>query len=240
MKPLVLPAVKLAFRHERRSQDKFRGLKKFGPFRPVPTNEPSFGFVFPSIYREYANKLFLSLKNGAGPVFTGVENMFRFRLQKNQVFHVPVHNYKPDQYGENSRAYTDAISEWKARQTNRHPDLFFLLHPKSPTWRADTPYYACKASALNEGVVSQSVTLDLLDNPTQFGWSIANIALAVFAKIGGIPWVVHGEELENNLIIGIGRTHLFDSIRRQNKGMMAFTACFFRKRAVEFRLDGAT
>lgn len=199
--------------------------------------EPRFGFVFPAQHRDYGNRLFLALKNGVG-LFRGVENTFRYRLTKDQVFPVHVSNALIKGYtnaGDNARAYADAIEEWLARRgTADRPDIFFVLLPKTPDSELESPYYECKARLLRQGILSQSVTLELLDNESQFGWSAANIALGAFVKLGGIPWVVRGPELDKDLIIGLGRAHVFDPISRRNTGHMAFTACFSARGPLRF------
>jgi len=61
------------------------GLLEFGPYQKAATiGSPRFGFVFPSEYRDQANRLYLALKNGIG-YFRGVENTFRFPLAREHV-----------------------------------------------------------------------------------------------------------------------------------------------------------
>jgi argonaute-like protein implicated in RNA metabolism and viral defense len=83
-------------------------------------------------------------------------------------------------------------------------------------------------------MLSQNVTLDLINNASQFQWSAANIALGAFVKLAGIPWVVKGEDLDEDLIIGIGRAYLYDPKSRQTTGYMAFTACFSARGPLKF------
>jgi hypothetical protein len=210
-----------------------RGLIEFGPYRGMPNATPTFGFVFPSEYREQANRLFLYLKNGVGP-FKGVESTFCFPLNKDQVFSVTGFSIRNSTPHDAARTYAEAILNWHRTRPGERPDLFFILHPRTPLSERDTPYYACKARLLQEGILSQSVTLDLLNDEAQFRWAAANIALAAFVKLGGIPWVVYGEELDQELIIGIGRAYLYDPATRQTTGYMGFTACFSARGVFKF------
>jgi hypothetical protein len=231
-----LPPVQLAFARGQCSPDKLRGLLAFGPFRGLATNNPQLGFVFPNESRDQANRLFLALKNGIG-LFRGVENTFRFALSREQVFSIPVAGVQLSfaaDHERNARAYADAILSWHSKQHHNRPDLFFVLHPKTSGSDRATPYYRAKALLLKEGILSQNVTLDLLDNSSQFEWSAANIALGAFVKLGGIPWVVGGEELEQDLIIGLGRAFLFDYRTRKTTGYLAFTACFSARGPLKF------
>lgn len=228
----LLPAVQFAFRDDQSRSDKLRGLLDFGPYRDL-TGKPTFGFVFPNEYRDYANRLYLALKNGIGS-FNGVESMFRFPLSKDQVFQVSDFSIKNKSPHDAAKLYESAILNWQAAQMQSRPDMFFILHPHTPASEADTPYYACKARLLSEGVLSQNVTVDLLEDEPKFRWSAANIALGAFVKLGGIPWIVYGKELEQELIVGLGRSYLFDPQTRLTTGYMGFTVCFSARGQFEF------
>jgi Piwi domain len=236
VKAFTLPPVQFAFSGANCGPDKLRGLTAYGPFRPVPMEHPRFGFFFPADRRDDANKLYLALKNGIG-LFRGVENTFRFSLGKQQVFPVPVAGVELGaraDHSKNARAYASAIMSWNGSMVQGRPDMFFVLHPKTGESDSSTPYYECKARLLSDGILSQNVTLDLLANRAQFEWSAANIALGAFVKLGGVPWVVRGEELDQDLIIGLGRAYVFDPKTRQNKGYMAFTTCFSARGPLRF------
>jgi len=228
----ILPAVQFAFGHEQSRPDKLRGLVEFGPYRAL-ANEPIFGFVFPTEYRDYANRLFLALKNGVGS-FKGVESTFRFRLTKEQVFQVSGFTVRGKNPHDAAQVYEQAILNWNAGAASPKPHMFFILHPQTSASEPDTPYYACKARLLAEGILSQSVTTELLADEPKFRWSAANIALGAFVKLGGIPWIVYGKELDQELIIGLGRSYLFDPQSRQTTGYMGFTACFSARGLFQF------
>ena len=190
--------------------------------------------MFPTEFRDHANTLYLALKNGIG-YFKGVETVFRLRLNKDSVF--PISGFSlgtGHRPSEIAHAYTDAILSWSAKNAPDQPDLFFVIHPKTQRFETGTAYYECKALLLQEGILSQSVTQELIDDRSQFDWSAANIALGAFAKLGGIPWVVAGDESEGDLVIGVGRSNTFDPVTRQNTQYIAFTACFTARGAFKF------
>lgn len=232
MKAQILPPVQFAFKDEQSRADKLRGLVEFGPYKDLP-RAPVLGFVFPNEYRDYANHLYLSLKNGIGS-FKGVETTFRYRLSKDQVFRISGFSILGKSHSDAAKLYEEAILEWRASGTSPSPDLFFVLHPQTPHSEADTPYYACKAKLLTEGILSQSVTADLIRDESRLRWSAANIALGAFVKLGGVPWIVYGEELSQELIVGIGKSYLYDPHTRQTIGFVGFTACFSARGRFEF------
>jgi hypothetical protein len=228
----TLPPVTFAFRNNH-GTDKFRGLQAFGPYREAITNGPlRFGFVFPSQYRNQANSLFRALKNGIG-YFRGIESAFRLPLRTDQVF--PISFPLPPDVKPRDAAgfYADAIVAWNER-TKERPDMFFVLHPWTADWEDETPYYRCKAVLLQEGILSQSVTVELIDDPSRLEWSVANIALGAFVKLGGVPWIVYGEDLDQDLIIGIGRTRLYDPQKGANNQVIGFTTCFSARGLFKF------
>src|SRR5437870_3204345 len=135
-----LPEVQFQF-GEGPHTDKFRGLQSLGPFRSLePGYDLTLAFVFPSNYRDEANKLYLALKNGVG-YFKGMEATFRVPLRRDHV--VPISNFVlPTQmdHQQAARVYADAILSWRSRAKAREtPNLFIVLHPRTPSWEQDTP-----------------------------------------------------------------------------------------------------
>jgi len=185
---------------------------------------PKFGFVFAQRHKDDANNLYRALRNGVG-YFRGISNMFRMPFEKEQVF--PITGFEIKDYRnphDSARAYADAILNW-TRNHNVNPNLIFVLHPKTPSWQKESPYHACKAALLAEGFLSQNVTNELVNNSAQFEWSVANIALAAFVKLGGIPWVVHRRSERQQFVIGVGRSELYDPTTRARARTIAFTTC---------------
>jgi len=232
VKAQILPAVQFAFKNEQSRGDKLRGLVEFGPYKDLP-GAPVLGFVFPDEYRDQANRLYLSLKNGIGS-FKGVATTFRFPLSKEQVFNISGFSIRGRNPSEAARLYEDAILKWIASGREPRPDLFFVLHPQTPHSEVDTPYYACKARLLTEGILSQNATIDLISDESRLRWSAANIALGAFVKLGGVPWIIYGKELSQELIVGIGKSYLYDPQTRQTVGFVGFTACFSARGRFEF------
>jgi argonaute-like protein implicated in RNA metabolism and viral defense len=203
--------------------DKLRGLVKFGPYQTI-NKAPRIGFVFPERYREYGNKLYLALHNGIG-YFKGLSTLLKVPFEKSQVF--PVTGFSlpnPHDHEDSAMRYRDAILAWKAKESDT-ADLFVNLHPKSLAWEEDSAYGACKAVLLEAGISSQNVTFELMDNASQFEWAAANIALGIFVKLGGIPWVANLEVPNQYIIVGMGRTEKQDPVTRRRTQFTSFTTC---------------
>src|SRR4029077_10446454 len=104
-------------------------------------------------------------------------------------------------------------------------DIFVTLHPKSMGWEDDSEYSATKAILLREGLLSQNVTFELIQSSAQFEWAAANIALALFAKLGGIPWAVDRPNADGEIVIGMGCSETIDVATRERKRFIAFATC---------------
>jgi hypothetical protein len=87
---------------------------------------------------------------------------------------------------------------------------------------------------LREGLLSQGVTPEIIDDSATFEWALANIALGAFAKLGGVPWVVSGESADQDLVIGVGRSDLFNAESRAVRQYLGFTACFSARGPLRF------
>jgi len=79
------------------------------------------------------------------------------------------------------------------------------------------PYYQLKSLLLKNGLFSQFCTRSLISNPYSFKWALANIALGVFAKSGGVPWRVEPHD-NKAVIIGVGQA-VGTGIDESNQGI---------------------
>jgi hypothetical protein len=217
------------------NSDRFRGLRLFGPYaRPTGGDSPKIAFVFPSEYRDEANRLYLALRNGVGN-FRGMSSTFQVAIEKDLV--LPVTNFSLGSHNleDQSKLYTDAILNWTSKQRSR-PDILLVIHPKTSPWQDRTPYYTSKASLLEAGMLSQDVTVELIRNETQFQWSAANIGLALFVKLGGIPWVVNRRHASPQVVLGVGHSHTYDPKDRSVDRQYAFTTCIRADGPFEFNV----
>ena len=189
------------------SEDRLRGIVKFGPYQKV-SGSTRIAFVFPDGDRDAANTLYLALRNGLG-LFKGMPSVFKIPFEKGQV--LPITGFTLENkfdHHDSALRYRDAIQNWISSEGDM-PDIFVNLHPKSMAWDDDSEYSATKAVLLKEGLLSQNVTLELIQNSTQFEWSVANIALGLFVKLGGIPWAVDEHMPRAKLLLEwVGQTPL--------------------------------
>ena len=74
---------------------------------------------------------------------------------------------------------------------------------------AVNPYLAMKAFFLGHGVAVQHVHFETMSQPPQQRtYSMNNIGLACYAKLGGVPWLLPSDQtVAHELVIGLGSHH---------------------------------
>lgn len=66
-----------------------------------------------------------------------------------------------------------------------------------------SPYFICKAKYLGNGIPTQDIQIKNIKNPNQY--ILNNIALNIYAKLGGTAWTIEKEDKRREeLIVGIG------------------------------------
>jgi len=186
------------------------GLRSAGPYRMCPCpQEPHILFVFPDELRDEANRLFVALRNGIGP-FRGTEALLGYRLLASNVERLPPFSVAGLSHHEAARAYQQAIEARLARE-KLDVDLALVIHRKTDRADQRNPYLSSKFSLLRAGVPTQVVTEELLERTDTFQWSAANIALAMFVKMGGVAWAVKTDLPEDSLVVGINRVFVSGS-----------------------------
>lgn len=184
----------------------YQGVRAHGPFDSsrVSLGEGALLFVFPQAMQAQARRLAEAWLRGVGS-FPGFEAMFRVPVATGQALKSLPVAADVRHLAAAASAYRDAIAAWSAQPRESDPLLALVLVPHSERWQTDRPYYEAKAAFANLGIPSQMVTTELIADEGRFQWAVADIALASFAKLGGIPWTVEAPPGDDDLIIGIGR-----------------------------------
>ena len=69
----------------------------------------------------------------------------------------------------------------------------------------ENPYFVAKSTFMSQGVPVQASEIETIQDEKGRPWILNNIALASYAKIGGIPWVLTSTPgMTHELIFGIG------------------------------------
>ncbi len=97
----------------------------------------------------------------------------------------------------------------RALQTSiKLPDLAIIQTRKDDKqmYGDHNPYFASKSAFMMSGVPTQSICLENLELPlSSLAYLLNNIALAIYAKLDGIPWVISTPAPKTHeLVVGLG------------------------------------
>lgn len=110
---------------------------------------------------------------------------------------------------------------------------------------AENPYLVCKAAFLSQQIPVQAVETETINyTKSQLQFAMSNMALASYAKLGGVPWVLQvTKPYAHELVIGIGSAVISDTRLGKRKRVVGITTMFTNEgqyllgnlsRAVEF------
>ena len=201
-----LESKKYIFNNGRVETSQFQGVKKHGPLFKLADN-CLICFMYRPEEKPFSYELFHALKGDKFGTFPGMDAMFSFSLGKEHVNGLPLTDYS-------EASIASAITQLKDIAGNR-PTLPLLLIPWSRTEctpEENDTYYRIKHQFLAKKLPSQFVSLQRMRARDGLKWSISNIGLGTFSKLGGLPWKLQPRH-NKCLIIGIGQAH-----RRQGDG----------------------
>jgi hypothetical protein len=92
----------------------------------------------------------------------------------------------------------------------------------------DNPYLVTKALLLKLGVPVQAITLDTMrQHITQLPYTMNNISLASYAKLGGVPWLLKSQPtVARELVLGLGSHEVQGSRFGANERLVGITTVF--------------
>ena len=172
-------------------KEPYFGLKRYGPFSKQCSNL-KIGIISPKSVTDNLRSFLKLLELGDSRFFIGgMKTFFRTNLSINHVEEVN---------GTRLEDYEDAGKRFVVKVKPGDVDVVLCHIPFTSNFYTNTPYYRLKAILSVYGFPSQMLTQKTLDNPT---YSYLNVASAMFAKAGYIPWVLGSEMPNTDIIIGI-------------------------------------
>ncbi|WP_298982421.1 Piwi domain-containing protein [Caldilinea sp.] len=188
---LSLPALRFsASSISQRDHHPRRGLQNYGPYDALTLGKDRVNclIMYPGHLQTAKQTLVGGLQNGNG-AFAGFQKLFRIPLAI---------------IGERSLPDETAVQLQRTLPVlvrDTRPDIVLLLSStRNPSF-----YTTAKSVLLGLGVPSQIVTREKLSNTNQLPWTLENIALQMYAKIGGTPWTVLSLQRQRSLVLGISR-----------------------------------
>lgn len=191
-------------------------LGRYKPYQK-PEGKPNikFFFIYHEDHKEKIKVFYDFLKNGTGrgTYFEGIEKYTNLPLKTAKGHFIEYSNM------------TDPLPEIKNKLENLTFDdevtyAAFYMSPfdkYTPSKEDRMVYIKVKELLLNEGIVTQAIDFDKMqrdvNNPKNFQYTLNNISLALYAKLGGKPWKLAGTK-EQELVIGVG-AYTFQDVKRR-------------------------
>ncbi len=232
--PVLLPSIpdgNLNFRYgaQELHANAALGLKRHGPYDEDQNRSDTLRAVIvaPKAFAGSARKLEQILMRGLGR-FEGVKE--RYHLHAFEVSVEVFDQPTPD-------GYVNAVLA--ASRTS--PDAVFYITKRDFRYspRGQNPYLAAKAALLSANVPNQAVTIDVLSRPEgELQWSADSVGLALYAKAGNIPFVLHDPSGVRELVLGVGRADVFDP--EQGGRRQRFGASVAIRQDGDFLFSGST
>jgi len=208
--------------HGRQSNSQYSGIKQNGAYENI-TDKVKYLFVFTEPLRQLARDVYSGLDGKLfSGMFSGMHKMFGLPFDKENVAH-----YLIDDYDGNT---INGISD-KAIQMQENGQYKVCVITFFPATLSDDVNHAIyshlKLKAIEGGFYTQGIKQETMGKKEQLKWSIANIGLQIFSKLGGVPWLMKPSH-ENCLIFGIGSAHEKDT-EGNIKKYTAYTVCIDTK-----------
>lgn len=187
----------LLFGNNQKNFIPYIGLKEYGPLEPPPIDKPvKFIFIFHDEDKVFANKVYSYLKKGYKS-FPGLESFVKIQFEIDTARSIRFTHDNP--VAEISAAIEQLQFD---SQTNYAALYISRIKRDSPDEEKDEVYFRLKEILLHYRITSQVIYKNNIDNPS-FNYFLPNIAIALLAKLGGIPWRLY-RPIKNDLIVGIG------------------------------------
>jgi len=225
-----LPDVEYCFSWDRTNIHKYpaRGLDQFGPFdgTTFDTKEPSVLVVCPTDARNDVDHFVRSLRDGVGGdgqqrFGRGLVGIYRLTRLKTRFATVTLPTSGPV-----GQRYIDVLREQLGSE--RAPDIVLVVVRDEDAFvDADNPYLRAKAFLLAQGIPSQEVRVAVVKTgASQLPYILENIAVAIYAKLGGSPWTIRPTlPLTKEVVIGMAHAQFggrYSPLRR----IMGITTVF--------------
>jgi hypothetical protein len=202
----VVPSFTLARRtyvfangHEGKSQ--FFGLRDHGPFEAADPHS-RLVFVFANDDRERSQHLFRALRGDIYSTFSGMDAMFGVPINRNNVTGIEVPGFS------NVELQATGATLKGRYPAERVVPVVLVPMSKHTDDEETARYFAAKHAFISHGLASQFIDRKRTQDRNALKWSVSNIGLGIFAKMGGVPWRVK-PSTDRCLIVGIGQAHRF-------------------------------
>jgi len=213
---------KMVFKDDNTDYSTINGMRDYGPYKlPEKIRETKLLFIYPD--KESANKLYSYLSRGYRH-FPGIESYAG----------IPANISEKKIFYENN--YENIINKISATLTeDKYENLIAIcimpFSKTNATQEQSNIYYEIKEILLRKNIPSQFIERGKIFSDN-FHFSLPNIAIAMLAKLGGIPWRLEKDHY-NQLTIGF-------NIYKKEENSYLGSAVYFDNRGIIRQVRGFT
>lgn len=195
------------FKGRKTANSQFNGVMQHGPYEEVQ-KEPFYYYVYKEEHKSYGQELVKAL-NGSFFTFKGLDKL-----------------HLPKQSKANTKGIT--LNDFTIQEINRILEEVKSNEQNNPIIISVTPekeedfYYQLKHQCLQENIPVQTVHTETIRNSNTLKWSVSNIAIQIFSKLGGVPWIVEPSH-KNCLIVGIGQAHKYNKEEKRYERFFSYS-----------------
>jgi len=118
------------------------------------------------------------------------------------------------------------VAAFEALKEKPHLAVVIIREQHRELPDAGNPYYTTKARIMAQGVPVQILEIETIRS-TGRPYILNNLSVAVYAKLGGIPWTLTpNQDLAHEIIVGIGSARLNESRRGAGERVIGITTVF--------------
>jgi hypothetical protein len=199
-----------------------RGIQRFGPYKYMQhdRNEPTIAIVCEAKNLGPVEQFVEALRHGVTDEAWAAANTWRskdlptnpfrsglvgkFRLQRVRVEYETIRDLTP-------AAYREGIERVLARLPDApHLGLVQTRTAFQTRHGNDNAYLVAKAAFMSAGIPVQAVQIETIQGKShEIPYRLNNLALAIYAKLNGTPWVIATQRpTSHEIVIGLGYTEV--------------------------------
>lgn len=192
--------------HEHHTQPDI-GIRMHGPFQYAhnPVNDPTIVVLCDKAAKGRMEQFVRALRDGIdaenGRFSGGLVG--KFRLTGVRFHFVEISSDTPEGYVAAIERTLDEFTQTPAMA------LVQVREAHKQRLSEHNPYFVAKSRFMRAGVPVQAVRLETLEQNYGRAYTLNNLALGTYAKIGGTPWVISTRGVATHeLVIGVGSTEI--------------------------------
>jgi hypothetical protein len=205
-----------------------KGLTQFGPYtkRTFDRSDPSICVICAQHDKGRVEQFVRKLLKGISSsryFSSGLEGKFTLGTSRLEVFATSTDSVE---------AYKNAIETAIRKKADDDGRWDLALVQVRRSFKklkvTENPYFLGKSLFFLHQVPVQDFTIELLEQSDySLGYSLNNMALACYAKMGGVPWLLKSSPtLSHELVIGIGSANIGQERGADNQRIMGITTVF--------------